>query len=374
MPPKASRSRKRKGSSQQAIGTSKRATRSSSRNAASNTTQDKSLPLEAPGSDVLERTPDQVQSGAVSVDVGALTATITAAISQGLRDSGIVPQLPAPTTQSVDQAANDAVVQATDELTMMPVGMSGQTTPSSVFSSASVSLVARVPVKLRAKIWADEYFDLGTLLSHSPADMKFSVSISHDSSQPRLCLEPANKVPRITTIHQWVSAFNSFVAVYTQRKPAATADLLKYTEVVRDIATKGGNWRYYDEQFRFLRQSSPSSFPWGQVHWELWFYSLHNFRGHAGQQTSQPKSTRKSQQFFPKGTCWAFQAGRTCNGCQYEHVCYKCGQGHPASQCRSTTITNPKPRSFSSTKSANVRPASFPHKSNPSDPSKTGEP
>ncbi|KAL9964879.1 hypothetical protein ACROYT_G028585 [Oculina patagonica] len=139
MPPKAFRSRrKRKGSSRQAIGSSKRASRSSSRNAASNTNQDQSLPLGAPGSDVLERTPDQVQSGAVSVDVGALKDTITAAISQGLRDSGIVPQLPGPSTQRVDQAANDAVVQATEELTMMPVGMSGQTTPSSVFNSVSV--------------------------------------------------------------------------------------------------------------------------------------------------------------------------------------------------------------------------------------------
>lgn len=87
-----------------------------------------------------------------------------------------------------------------------------------------VSLVARVPVKIRTKIWADEYFDLATLLSQSSADMKFSVSISHHSSQPRLCLEPANKVPRITTIHQWVSAFNSSVAVYTQRNPAAMAN------------------------------------------------------------------------------------------------------------------------------------------------------
>ncbi|XP_078380217.1 uncharacterized protein LOC144663159 [Oculina patagonica] len=126
MPPKAFCSRKRKGSSQQAIGNSKRATRSS-RTAASTTNQDQSLPLEAPGSGVLERSPNQVQSGAVSVDVGALTATITAAISQGLRDSGIVPQLPAPSTQSVDQPASDAVVQATDELTMMPVGSSNTT-------------------------------------------------------------------------------------------------------------------------------------------------------------------------------------------------------------------------------------------------------
>ena len=104
------------------------------------------------------------------------------------------------------------------------------------------------------------------------------------------------------------------------------------------------NWRYYDEQFRYLRQSSPVDFPWGQVHWELWFLSLHNFRGQSGSQSFQPKSARKGQLFFPKGTCWAFHAGKTCNGCQYEHVCYKCHKGHPASQCHSNGTNNSQPR------------------------------
>lgn len=70
------------------------------------------------------------------MDVGTLTATNTAAISQALHGSGIVPQLTASRTQRIEQAANDAVVEATDELKMMPIGMSGQTTPSSVFGSA----------------------------------------------------------------------------------------------------------------------------------------------------------------------------------------------------------------------------------------------
>lgn len=31
--------------------------------------------------------------------------------------------------------------------------------------------------------------------------------------------------------------------------------------------------------------------------------------------------------------CWAFHAGKHCQGCQYEHVCYKGGAKQPAIQC-----------------------------------------
>lgn len=32
--------------------------------------------------------------------------------------------------------------------------------------------------------------------------------------------------------------------------------LMKYGEVVRDLAARGGDWRFYDTQFRNLRQTS----------------------------------------------------------------------------------------------------------------------
>lgn len=63
-----------------------------------------------------------------------------------------------------------------------------------------------------------------------------------------------------------------------------------------------------------MRQSNQSSFPSGQVHWELWFYSLHNFRGHTGQQNSAPKSTRKFQQFFLRGPGGHFRPGERIIG------------------------------------------------------------
>ena len=50
----------------------------------------------------------------------------------------------------------------------------------------------------------------------------------------------------------------------------------------------------------------------------------------------RPRKTTKS--FSPTSsqpTCWAFQAGKTCTGCKFEHICFKYGSGHPASQCPS---------------------------------------
>lgn len=50
---------------------------------------------------------------------------------------------------------------------------------------------------------------------------------------------------------------------------------MKYGEVVQDLAARGFNWRFYDENFRFLRQAQPSSFPWNNIHWELWMRAQH---------------------------------------------------------------------------------------------------
>ena len=48
-------------------------------------------------------------------------------------------------------------------------------------------------------------------------------------------------------------------------------------------------------------------------------------------------STRsRPSQSFPKGSCWAFHAGGYCSGCRFDHVCFKCGAKHSASQCCAT--------------------------------------
>ena len=51
------------------------------------------------------------------------------------------------------------------------------------------------------------------------------------------------------------------MAVYRVKYLLKVAALLKDCEVVRDIANKSGNWHYYDQQFRYLRQTNPEKFP-----------------------------------------------------------------------------------------------------------------
>ena len=52
---------------------------------------------------------------------------------------------------------------------------------------------------------------------------------------------------------------------------------MKYCEVVRDIASKPGDWSFYDEQFRYIRQSAPDHYPWDNIHWELWLRAVQIF-------------------------------------------------------------------------------------------------
>ena len=41
--------------------------------------------------------------------------------------------------------------------------------------------------------------------------------------------------------------------------------------MVKDLANRSACWRWYDEQFRYLRQTKPDSYHWEQVQWDLWF-------------------------------------------------------------------------------------------------------
>ena len=81
--------------------------------------------------------------------------------------------------------------------------------PPNFFNSMSVPIGARLDAKLKAKIWANEYFEFGQLLHSLPADNKYRISISDNQAgaTPSLCLEPTRKAKAISTIEQWTDAF-----------------------------------------------------------------------------------------------------------------------------------------------------------------------
>ena len=113
---------------------------------------------------------------------------------------------------------------------------------------------------------------------------------------------------------------------------------MKYCKIVRDLANKQGNWCWYDEQFRFLRQLEPKSYPWDQAHWELWFQSLpiSQHSTHLTSATTFNRSRTGGSAPFPKGFCWKFNSGDLCGGCKFKHSCHKCFGSHPGSECRAS--------------------------------------
>ena len=106
--------------------------------------------------------------------------------------------------------------------------------PEHLFSSPSLAIDSRVSDKLRAKIWNNEYFDFGALLSNPAFEDKFQLTINNADKGlvPSLCLEPVSKTKKYLSIESWLNCFHVFVGVYTRKYPSEAPALMKYGEVV----------------------------------------------------------------------------------------------------------------------------------------------
>ena len=58
---------------------------------------------------------------------------------------------------------------------------------------------------------------------------------------------------KVSHIQQWVSAFNIFVSVYTERYQSETPQLMKYCKKVRDIPLSHRDWLCYDENIHGIK-------------------------------------------------------------------------------------------------------------------------
>jgi hypothetical protein len=93
---------------------------------------------------------------------------------------------------------------------------------------------------------------------------------------------------------------------------------MKYGQTIQDLAVRGLNWRFDDENFRFLRQTQRILVPWGFIR----VPSQNNFA---------PKPL--SPTAVPWGYCFKFHRGQSCTGCAFKHSCFKCQGNHRLSQC-----------------------------------------
>lgn len=187
---------------------------------------------------------------------------------------------------------------------------------------------------------------------------QFSLTLDHRS---HINIIPTSRPKKITSIEGWSTAFIRFVAIYAEKFPTHTPDLMKYFEIVRDIASRrpGLAWQVYDIQFRLLK--AQSNLPWHIMHYELWLKacteplpSHGQYRPYTG--TGRPQSfhhppfpnnrpwqkprapaTTSQPRFWTK-TCWPYNRGECqSTNCTLPHICGFCKGSHSAGQCTYTS-------------------------------------
>ncbi len=145
------------------------------------------------------------------------------------------------------------------------------------------------------------------------------------------CLEPVSRSRKITTIEAWYQAFLIFVSIYTQKYPLEAPALMKYRQIIRDLAARGQNWRFYDENFRYLRQTQASLVPWGSIRGELWLRSQYSTKSPSVIPANNSKLGTTS---VPNGYCFKFHQGQSCSSnCAFKDNCFKCKGAHRTSLC-----------------------------------------
>ena len=122
-----------------------------------------------------------------------------------------------------------------------------------------------------------------------------------------------------------------YAAIYTEKFPMEGPQILKYIKTVRDLKGKcpSTRWRFYDEQFRMLKQQM--EWAWSFINWELYFAAT--IQTNNSQNAQQPKKNRPFR--VPRDYCYAVHTNNSCrsNPCQYKHECYSCGENHAAKFC-----------------------------------------
>ena len=96
------------------------------------------------------------------------------------------------------------------------------------------------------------------------------------------------------SIEMWSSAFIRFTAVYTHKFPLQAPQLMKYMEIVRDIAHRkpGFSFAFYDNKFRKARETS--TLPWDSLHTEFWLMAVTFQSNHVSPQPFRSSRTGKA--------------------------------------------------------------------------------
>ena len=205
--------------------------------------------------------------------------------------------------------------------------------PSQLFSSPSPPINSRVSDKLKAKIWNNEYFELGALLTNIVHESRYQVTLARTTTEQlsSLYLEPVAKPRKTFIIETWLSCFHIllwYTLDDTLMRPRLPWSIVGWSRIWQQVVlTVAFTIRF----FFFWGQVQPSSFRWCSIHWELWMHTQHST---ASKPQTLPGCLRSHELGTPRGFCFKFHRGVQCvPGCAFKHLCYKFEGPQKASQC-----------------------------------------
>jgi hypothetical protein len=169
------------------------------------------------------------------------------------------------TDQIIQESVASAVVSHTEKL-------AGKTTGG--FVSTSVSIDARMSDKIKSKIWSKQFIDFATLLSKdNKSKSKLCLQVEQSDYPGKLTIYQLDTNGEseltVSTMHDWITAWNRFSAIYCLKFPNEQPKLAKHFEAVRNIADARGNWQTYDFDFRTLVAQGEIEWGGGDIHMEF---------------------------------------------------------------------------------------------------------
>lgn len=110
-------------------------------------------------------------------------------------------------------------------------------------------LYSKINAKLQDKIRSREFIDMSdVLVDHQPAELDLHLSVKNK----KIGLTSGKK-RKFLTIETWTDAFLIFSSVIRKANPtnpSISEDLAIYMDLIRQIHKDGGDWFFYDVNFR----------------------------------------------------------------------------------------------------------------------------
>ena len=274
----------------------------------------------------------------------AAPATAQAALASSTAGSPVTPPQATLSTPDLAQITETAAGSAVSQIQSgaFPPGLS-----STTFTNTLMPLAAQIPSKVKQQIWEGKYVDMGQLISNQAWDNVPQLSVDE---QGAISVQNSSRPAAITHIHSWSKAFRIFQAIMGVKYPEQAQSLIRYFELVCEMAHNMGfkAAHYYDCQFRMLK--SISDLHWDTFHVEIYSKAM-LLRPTGPSQASQGRDNRDRSRFnkgrtegrskthrIPKGYCFSYHEGKKCtiNPCQFKHECPSCNKAHPLPNCKAT--------------------------------------